>query len=288
MLSSTVMLCAPARLHVDVASRQARQDQRLLAVDDMAAIELGVDSHRQLQPPHRRPGDLRVGCRRDEIPAQPDEHLGRSVDHRLDRVHHGMAMMLRRANQNTFSILPSSSTLGLLVDPDRPVALNIGMAAHRADAGARPAEIAPQQQQIGDLLHVLGAAAMLGDPHAVADDGAIWPRCRRAAIRSICAARRRRRAGCPPRVRADVLGQRLEARRVLLDEGDVQHGRASRLERRLMGLEHQLHDALQHSDVAADIDLAILARDAGRAEASPSRSGFAARRIAPARVPAAD
>ena len=65
------------RLHIDVASGQAGQDQRLSAVDDMAAVEFCVDPDGQLQPPHRVFHDLRVRDRRDEVPAKTDEHLGR-------------------------------------------------------------------------------------------------------------------------------------------------------------------------------------------------------------------
>src|SRR6516225_2633167 len=43
---------ATAQLHVDIAARQNRKDQRLFAVDQMTAVELGADSNGQLQPPH--------------------------------------------------------------------------------------------------------------------------------------------------------------------------------------------------------------------------------------------
>ena len=43
--------------------------------------------------------------------------------------------------------------IGLLGDADGALALHVGMAAHRADAGARLADIAAQQQQIRQHLH---------------------------------------------------------------------------------------------------------------------------------------
>jgi hypothetical protein len=52
----------------------------------MATIELGADRNGQLQPPHRRFGRRPVRDRSDEIAAEPDENLGATVDHRLDRV----------------------------------------------------------------------------------------------------------------------------------------------------------------------------------------------------------
>jgi hypothetical protein len=43
---------------------------------------------------------------------------------------------------------------GFSVMPDRAVALDVGMAAQRADARPRPADIAAQQQQVDQLLHI--------------------------------------------------------------------------------------------------------------------------------------
>ena len=65
--------------------------------------------------------------------------------------------------------------VGLFGDADRAVALHVGMAAQRADAGAGLADIAAQQQQVGDLLHVLGAVSVLRDAHAVGDDRRVRP-----------------------------------------------------------------------------------------------------------------
>ncbi len=45
------------------------------------------------------------------------------------------------------------------------------MAAHRAQAGAVAADIAAQQGEIGELLDVLRAVAVLGDAHAEDEDG---------------------------------------------------------------------------------------------------------------------
>jgi hypothetical protein len=58
-------------------------------------------------------------------------------------------------------------------NPDGSIALHVGMTAQRRDAGALAADIAAKQQEIGDLLDVAGAVAVLGDAHAVIDDDAI-------------------------------------------------------------------------------------------------------------------
>src|SRR5262245_64949220 len=81
-----------------------------------------------------------------------------------------MPMPSRRREPEHFLDLIEQLRLGLLVDAHRSVTLHVGVTAHRTDAGAGSAEIAPQQQQIDDLLDVLRAVTMLGDAHSVADD----------------------------------------------------------------------------------------------------------------------
>jgi hypothetical protein len=172
-------------------------------------------------------------------------------------------VMLGRAESEDLLDTAQQLRARFFVDPHRPVALNVGVAADGADPRAGPAEIAPQQQQIGDLLHGLGAAAVLGDPHPVADDGGFRGHvdCRHPFdLRPLDPGDSQ---DILPARGADILHQRVQAHGMLLDEGEVQHGRAPRKKRRLMGLEHELHDALQHRDIAADLDLAILARDPG-------------------------
>ena len=59
---------------------------------------------------------------------------------------------------------------GLFGDADRALALDVGVAAHRADAGAGLADIAAQQQQVDHHLDGLDALAVLREAHAVDDD----------------------------------------------------------------------------------------------------------------------
>ena len=53
--------------------------------------------------------------------------------------------------------------------------------------------------------------------------------------------------------------------RVLLDEREIENGRASRLHGRIMRFKDDFHNSLERSDVAADRDLAILTGNVGRA-----------------------
>src|ERR1700739_127883 len=84
-----------------------------------------------------------------------------------------MAMMAWRIEAEGACDTLKQRNVGPFGDPDRSIALYVGVAAQRADAGTRFAEIAFQQQKICDLLDIGSAAAVLGDAHAVGDDGRI-------------------------------------------------------------------------------------------------------------------
>src|SRR5215831_17527677 len=82
MLSSTVSDCRPLAC-MSISLRQSGKDQRRLAMNQMAAIELCADRDGQPQLPHRRSSRRPVWNRSDEIAAKPDEHLGAAIHHRL-------------------------------------------------------------------------------------------------------------------------------------------------------------------------------------------------------------
>src|SRR5580692_1805845 len=86
---------AAARLHVDVAPRQSREDQRLFAMNQMAAVELGADGDGQPQAAHRGLGHGPVRYGSDKIAAEADENLGAPVDHCLYCVDDIVAMSTR-------------------------------------------------------------------------------------------------------------------------------------------------------------------------------------------------
>ena len=95
------------------------------------------------------------------------------------------------------------------------------MAAQGADAGAGLADIAAHQQQIGDLLDILGAVAVLGDAHAVAEDHVLGLDIDRRHALDFGASEARSPLDRLPAGGLDVGLQRLEAAGVLGDEGAV-------------------------------------------------------------------
>jgi hypothetical protein len=70
-----------ASLDVDVAARQAGQDQGLFAINQMATIQPGADLDSQSHPAHAG----------STTSLSADEDLGASINHRLDRSDDGEA-----------------------------------------------------------------------------------------------------------------------------------------------------------------------------------------------------
>ena len=124
-------------------------------------------------------GDSPIRNRPDEIAAHPDEDLYPALRHCLDRMHYVVSMRARRRKPEHPFQLIQQLRLRLLVDTDRSIALYIRVAAHRADACARPAEIPAQQQQIDKMLDVRRAVSVLGNTHPIADDDCACPRVNR-------------------------------------------------------------------------------------------------------------
>jgi hypothetical protein len=76
------------------------------------------------------------------------------VDHRLHRLHDIVAVRGRRLEPEYVPKLVEQRRRSLLVNAHRAVALHIRMTAHRANTGARPADISPQQLMIAPVATV--------------------------------------------------------------------------------------------------------------------------------------
>src|SRR6266404_7198283 len=255
-----------ARLHVDVAARQTGEDQRLFAMNQMAAVELGADADSHPQAAHRRLGHGPVRHGSDEIATEPDKCLGAAVNHRLNSVDDIVPMSTRRLEAEHSLELVEECRLRLLVDAHGAVALHVRMTAYRADPRPGLAEIAAQQQQIHDLLHVCSAEPMLGDPHAVDDDDSASARVDGRHALQLFAWQAAYPQYVFPSCLAEIVRERLEAVRMLRDEVEIENWLGAAAKRLVMRLQHQLHDTLEGRDVAANADLAIFAGDPRLAE----------------------
>src|ERR1700745_2935359 len=93
---------AAACLPGEAAARQRREDQRLFAMNQMAAVELGADGDGQPQAAHRGLGHGPVRYCSDEIAAMSAEHLSASIHHRLYGVDDIVTMCARRLEAERF------------------------------------------------------------------------------------------------------------------------------------------------------------------------------------------
>ncbi len=95
------------------------------------------------------------------------------------------------------------------------------MSSHGTDAGARPAHIPPQKQQVHQLLHIISAEPVLGNAHAVAGDHCLALHIDPGNLLQLLARQPAGREDDIPRGLPEVGGKCLEAVGVLADEDRV-------------------------------------------------------------------
>ncbi len=192
------LLSAPGAVLLAAAERG--EDQRGAAVDDVRAVELGRDVDGELGLAHRLLGDVGVGDRGDEVAAHREEHLGPAVLQGLDGVDGVEAVLARRLEAELVAQRVEERRLGPLPDAHGPVALHVGVAADRAEAGSGLADVALEERDVGDLLDRGHRVAVLGQPHRPADDRAGGvAKHRRALLDLLHGSGRSRRPPAPSR-----------------------------------------------------------------------------------------
>src|SRR5690606_12294589 len=230
-------------------ARDNGQYQRLLAVDEMSAVELRRNADGEVELSHRVVGALGIRDRADKIAAEPNEYLCRACQHRLDRLDRVVAVRARRLEAKDIAHPVEVGRARLFVDADRAVALDVRMTSDRGDARPGAPEIALEQENIGNLLHQPRSELMLGQPHSIADDGGTRANVDLGAAADLLLRNSRRSDDVGPGLRLDVLPEFLNTFGVLAKEVVVEHGLA-----RGLALEHDLHHALEQRKVAADAD----------------------------------
>src|SRR5215469_15461842 len=107
---------------------------------------------------------------------------------------------------------------------------------------------------------------MLRDPHAVANNNGWRPHVDvRHTLQLLARQTTDAQYVFPTRV-AEIVGEGLEAVGVPRDELDIEYRFGAVSKRRVMRLQHQLHNSFEGRDIAADADLAIFAGDSGLAK----------------------
>ena len=135
-------------------------------MDDVVPIELGRDlnGERKFSPGLLNLRAVRQGPR--QITAKAKERFEFTLHQRHRRAHGVQAFLTRRLEPELPLKLIERSKLRLLGDADGALALNVGMAAHRHDVSARPADVSTKKKHVRDHLDILRAHELLCDAHA--------------------------------------------------------------------------------------------------------------------------
>ncbi len=160
-------------LDIELGATEAGQDQRRLAHQQMAAVELGADLHVELGLFHRPVGEVGVGRRCRQVATQADEYLALALMQRLERLVNVVTCGPRQAHlQVTLEPLDKGSGR-LFVDPHGAVALHVAVAPYRTEPRPRLANLAAHQVQVDDFANGIDRVQMLGHPHGPATDDAL-------------------------------------------------------------------------------------------------------------------
>ena len=217
--------------------------------------------HCQIQPAHGGLALSGIGQCDRQISAQTHQYLGLT---RCNGLHGGNRVMSVRARR-----LETVSALDALQercarpfgDTDAAIALHVRVTPQRADARAGFAEVAAQEQEVGNLLDVGGAGHVLHDAHAVRDDGGVCPGIGRRHAFERGAIEPARRLDRGPRLGSNVVSQGRETVGVRGDELMVEHVRLTAAD--AVHGDQGLDDSRERRAVAAHLELVIAGGDLG-------------------------
>ena len=240
-----------AILQVDFRAPQRGKDQRLLAVDEVAAVQLGADLHRQPTRAQRLPGSRRVRRGHGEIAAQPDEYPHLAAQHGVDRVDHVQAVMARRLEAEHLLQPVEERLRRFLLDPHGAVTLHVGVSAHRAQPRAALADLAAHHHQVRQDLDVGDRVLVLGQAHAPGRDHALAFGIDARQGLDLRARHTGFGDDLIPILGLQIGGEGVETRRVPRDEIHVEHPRLAAALRGQVEFEHMLGHALDQRVVPA-------------------------------------
>ena len=249
------------RLRVDLGARQRRQQVGRARRDQMRAVELGGDLHRQVEPAPLLLHQQALGDRAQEVAAEAEEGADLARDDGLAGLDCVQAVLARRLEAVLLRQTVEGHEFGLLGDADGALALHVGMAPHRADARARLADLAAHQQQVDQHLHVVDAEPVLRQPHAIDGDDGLRPGKGERRGLQLRARQARGLLDLGPAGRARLRLEGLEALGVPGDKVDVEDTRRAGGPGRVVQREDRLGHAHHRGDVAARAQLMVLRGD---------------------------
>src|ERR1700757_2352131 len=132
-----------AFLAVFLGASEAGQNQRSLAVHDVAAVELRAHLDGQLTVSQRLGGVRKVGCAKCEVTAKRDEDLHLATVHRLDRGDGAESCLARWGNTADLAEAVKKRRVGTVINSAGSVALHVAVPADRAWSRSLASDVSP-------------------------------------------------------------------------------------------------------------------------------------------------
>src|ERR1700740_2748900 len=118
------------------------------------------------------------------------------------------------------------------------------MTSDWAKAGSVASDMAAQQGKVGELLHILRAAAVLRDAHAVDNDRALGLHIDLRGMFDVAAHKPGMTLDVGPLCGLQVADERVDAERVAADEIPIENFRLPALPRGMIGFNQKFHHSL--------------------------------------------
>ncbi len=160
----------PAGLLVAFGAPEAREDERLLPVHDVTAVQFRAHLNRQPASAQRLGGVRRVGRGQHEVAAETHENLDGALVHLVDAGDGVQPRLTRRGDPKNLVELVQQPGRRMVVDAAGAVALHVAVPAHGCRPRTRPADVASEQQHVRELPHHVDRVLLLTHPEAPADD----------------------------------------------------------------------------------------------------------------------
>ena len=158
-------------LGVLLGASEGGQDQRPAPGGQVRVVQFCGDLNAQPGVGQGLLGDVGIRGRPDEVAAHAHEEADFPVPHGADGCHGVIAVLTGRAELE-FLVQPVVERLRhLFEDAHGAVALDVGVAAHRTNAGAGLADVALKQQDVDYVAEGGNGMLVLGQSHGPADDG---------------------------------------------------------------------------------------------------------------------
>ena len=160
-------------LQIGVGPSQCRQNEGFGSRDEVGPVEFGGDVHGKPAAGERLRGIFRIRRGREKVATEGDEDFGLSRMHGLDPTHGVMATLGGGLKVADLCETIQKFEGGVFGDAHRAITLHVAMAPDGASACAGFPDIAAQQEQVDDLLHVGHRVFMLGHTHGPRADEAL-------------------------------------------------------------------------------------------------------------------